>query len=95
MPQIVPQIIVRLENITVKNKPNEPILIRASSGKELLEQVYERYNIFPEKLKENSGEIQIWSAPMGTVNRKRLDMYDIITDREINGYIRFAKIPVN
>lgn len=90
------QIILKPDNIIFNDERKNLKLFRCSTGEELLENVIEYYRINPNNFKDNY-EIQIWSAPIGVINKYRLDkvkQFVLKTPHDcIDGWIRIAKKP--
>jgi hypothetical protein len=82
--------IIKSDNVLLKDKANELHVIDAQTGKELIENIQKDYGI---KNIRTPYELQIWSNPVGYVNRKRLDLVEYFEGDDVNyAYIRVQKI---
>jgi hypothetical protein len=84
IPESPRQYYVKIDNIAVPNDLKGFKLINASTAAELKDRIYELYNF-----KENAkNRIQLWSAPIGSTNRTRLDKLIIIPKTYEEIYVR-------
>jgi hypothetical protein len=65
---------VKLENFQVPDELKKAKVIEATTVDELADKIMEVYNFKPEL----RSQIELWSKPMGSIGRERLDTLSII-----------------
>lgn len=84
------QYIIRSENINFNDYRLVPRVMEliSGSGLELLENIIETYYIDTHKM--GNGHIELWSNPIGIINRIRVDNIKIIPPNITDIWIRYS-----